>query len=100
MISNVCNWSIRCPLFLISRYHICKVSLPNFDVYAELLAKGLNLHVVAIGASLSHLLQMALKNSIDLFGRRGPEFYWGRERPSRFPLWIPTNATTRIDIDE
>ena len=80
--------------------HVCKITLIDLDIHAICRPKGHNLHVVPVGTSLGHLLQMALELTINFFGGWGSVIDGGRVASSILPLGIPSDATTRVDVNE
>lgn len=82
------------------RHHEGIVALIDLDGNTKGGTKGHNLHVIAIGATLSHTLEMRVENTVDLFRRWCRRVSRCREGAGGLAFWISTNATADIDIDE
>ena len=81
------------------RHHVRKVSLVQLHIHPKGRAERVDLHVVTIGPSSGHLLQVALKRTLNLF-RCGREIV-GRSRicVGILPFRIPPGTTTGVDGD-
>ena len=98
VIRDVYDLSSR--LFMLDGYHIGKGKLINLHVHIEGFAEGADFHVVTVSATMGHLLQVTLEDTVDLFGRGSRGIEGGRERSSILSLGVTASTTTRMHFDE
>ena len=99
MVSNVSDRLVQ--TFSTAVDDVCNVALVDLDVVAKGIAKGLNLHIISVGTSASHLLQVSLKDAVDVCLRRGREVIASIGIPSGIlPLWVTSKSTARVYVNE
>ena len=97
----VCNVHHLSPGGLVTpRYHIRKVSLVYLDVHTKSSTESHNLHVIPVSTSPRHLLQMTLEDSVDFCRSWRGVSYRCRVCSSILSLWISSDATARVHVDE
>lgn len=97
----VCNVDdrTRC-IFSASSDHVREVSLVDLHISVEGAREGGNLHVVAVGASTCHILQVALEHAIDFFRRGRHEGCGGGVCTGILAFGIATDAAAGVDVDK
>lgn len=101
VICNVCDRAVCLVTIATStRHHVRKVPLVDLDVDTERTAKGGDLHVVSVGASSCHDVEVTFKHLVDVgLGWGG---YVGRavEGAGVLSFGIASGAAAGVDIDE
>ena len=102
MVSNMCHRTLG------SCGHLCSITgdqirpvfKPDPHVDPVCGTEGNNFHVVSIGPTLGHLLEMGLEGPVNVLGAGGIFGVTGREPPRVFPFRVPADPSARPYVYE